>query len=86
MKKINEVTEYDQDKGLLTISLKSLFGASPEDIRMAEYNVKRLIVQQLADEWIRQHGASLMGEFTRDDLARLMKQEILNRFFKNLAS
>lgn len=85
-KKINDVTEYDQEKGLLTISLKALFGASTEDIERAEYNVKRLIVQQLADEWIRQNGSALLGQFTKDDLARLMKEEVLTRFMKSFLS
>lgn len=85
-KTINDVTEYDQEKGLLTISLKALFGAGTEDIERAAYNVKRLIVQQLADEWIRQNGSSLMGDFTKDDLARLMKEEVLTRFMKSLLS
>ncbi len=79
-KQINHVTEYDPASGELLIQLKVLFGSTPEEIKFSMAHVKRLIIQQLADEWIRQNGEQILGDFTPAHFTQLMRDEVVNRF------
>ena len=85
-KQINPVTDYDAEKGELTVQLKALFGTSPEEIKFTTAHVKRLIIQQLADEWIRQNGEQILGDFTAAQLTQLMRDEVVHRFVSSRLS
>ncbi len=77
---INEVTELDGDSGELIVHLKDLFGVSPDKLTLSMANVRRLVIQQLADEWVRQYGQRIFDKISLDDVSAAMREELAKRF------